>query len=98
MQALRGFPPTFSDGWKNTSTSFVLSLSEMVGASGSESDTSSSNCSPEIRAAVESFSAYIKKLKLKTDTKKNIILMGKSSSISLSDSTTRDFFEFEAKR
>ena len=37
MQALHGFPPTFSDGWKNVSISLVLSLSEMVDASGSES-------------------------------------------------------------
>jgi len=37
MHAHRGFPPSFSTGWKNASTSFVLSLSEMVGTSGSES-------------------------------------------------------------
>jgi hypothetical protein len=37
MHARRGFPPSFSAGWKNASTSFVLSLSEMVGVSASES-------------------------------------------------------------
>ena len=37
MQALCGFPPTFSDGQKNTSISLVLSLSETVGVSGLES-------------------------------------------------------------
>jgi hypothetical protein len=60
MQALRGFPLIFSDGWKNTSTSFVLSLSETVGASGSESSDGGGSCrseSPALRAAVEGFSA-----------------------------------------
>ena len=37
IHALCGFPPTFSDGWKNTSISLVFSLSKTVGSSGSES-------------------------------------------------------------
>jgi len=51
MHALRGFPPIFSDGWKNTSTSLVLSLNETVGASGSVS--SDADCSSALGAASE---------------------------------------------
>jgi hypothetical protein len=61
MQALRDFPPTFSDGRKNASTSLVLSLSEMVGASGSES--SNAGGSSALGAAAAGFSV-IHKLKL----------------------------------
>jgi hypothetical protein len=52
MQALCDFPPAFSDGWKNASTSLVLSLSETFGASGSESSDDSS----ALGAAVACFS------------------------------------------
>ena len=63
MQALRGFPPTFSDGQKNTSISLVLSLSETAGVSGSESLDGIDNsvlaglhCSPALWVAVDFFS------------------------------------------
>ena len=104
MQALHGFPPTFSDGWKNTSVSLVLSLSEIVGASGSDSlETDGSCCSASsaLQAAIEGFSA----IKSGLLVKKEIILEGKTSSInsestssSLSDSSTQDFFEAKAAK
>ena len=63
MQALHGFPPTFSDGQKNTSISLVLSLSETAGVSGSKSSDGIDNgvsaglcCSPALRVAVDFFS------------------------------------------
>jgi hypothetical protein len=63
MQALRGFPPTFSDGQKNALISFVLSLSETVGVSGSESSDGTDNGgsvdlrrSAALRVVVEGFS------------------------------------------
>lgn len=77
MQAPHGFPPTFSDGQKNASTSFVLSLSETVGVSGLESSDGINNgvsaglhCSPALQVAVEGFSLiryffFLKKEKFK---------------------------------
>ena len=63
MQALRGFPPTFSDGQKNALISLVLSLGETAGVSGSESSDGIDNgvsgglrCSPALRVAVDFFS------------------------------------------
>ena len=108
MQALHGFPLTISDGWKNTSLSLVLSLSETVGASvsdSSETDGSCSLASSALQAAIAGFSVILRYIKIKSDLRKEIILEGKTSPVnlestssSLSDSSTQDFFEAEAAK
>jgi hypothetical protein len=67
MHARRGFPPNFSAGWKNASTSFVLSLSEMVGASSSESSDADGPDSAAFGADAVGFAAIHLTFRVKSE-------------------------------